>query len=84
MTTLGYINGNNPGTGNHHMILDNLQVVSAASAGSGTLPVAVSGNLAGLAPNTTYYYRTPAGVRGSTTNVGSIPVGSVIERIVTS
>lgn len=33
---------------------------------------------------TTYYYRTPLGVRGSTTNVGSIPVGSVIERIVTS
>ena len=39
----------------------------------------------GGAPHvTTYYYRTPAGVRGSTTNVGSIPVGSVIERIVTS
>lgn len=60
MTTLGYINGNNPGTGNHHMILDGLQVVSAASAGSGTSPVAVSGNLADLAPNTTYYYRAVA------------------------
>jgi hypothetical protein len=33
---------------------------------------------------TTYYYRTALGVRGSTTNVGSIPVGSVIERIVTT
>ena len=60
MTTLGYINGNNTGELAQHMILDNLQVVSAASAGSGTSPVAVSGSLAGLAPNTTYYYRTVA------------------------
>ena len=33
---------------------------------------------------TTYYYRTPAYVRGSTTTPGSWPVGSVVERVVTS
>lgn len=38
----------------------------------------------GTAPVTTYYYRSPLGVRGNTTSVGSIPVGSVIERIVTT
>lgn len=33
---------------------------------------------------TTYYYRTLAYVRGSTTTPGSWPVGSVVERVVTS
>lgn len=32
----------------------------------------------------TYYYRTSAGVRGNTTDFGSIPVGAVVERIVTT
>ncbi|MBU3665734.1 MAG: tandem-95 repeat protein, partial [Chthoniobacterales bacterium] len=60
MTALGYINGNNPGTGNHHMILDGLQIVSAASAGGGTSPAAVTGSLGGLVANTTYHYRAMA------------------------
>lgn len=33
---------------------------------------------------TTYYYRTALGVRGNTTSLGSIPAGSVIERVVTA
>jgi hypothetical protein len=33
---------------------------------------------------TTYYYRTSAGGRGSTTDLGSIPAGAVIERTVTT
>lgn len=33
---------------------------------------------------TTYYYRTTAGTRASTTSLSSVPVGAVIERIVTS
>jgi hypothetical protein len=33
---------------------------------------------------TTYYYRTSAGARGSTTDLGSIPAGAVIERTVTT
>lgn len=30
---------------------------------------------------TTYYYRTVLGVRGSTTDPGLIPAGSIIERV---
>lgn len=33
---------------------------------------------------TTYYYRTTAGARGSTTSVASIPAGAVVLRAVTS
>lgn len=33
---------------------------------------------------TTYYYREAGGTRGSTTSVGSIPVGAVVERRVTA
>ena len=32
---------------------------------------------------TTYYYRQTNGTRGSTTSTGGIPVGAVVERIVT-
>lgn len=41
-------------------------------------------NPSGGAPTTTYYYRETSGARGSTTNPASIPVGAVVERIVTS
>ena len=60
LTTLGYINGNNTGEAAQHMILDGLQFVSAASAGTGLSPVAVAGSLSGLTPNTTYHYRAVA------------------------
>jgi hypothetical protein len=33
---------------------------------------------------TTYYYRTSAGARGSTTDLGAVPAGAVIERTVTT
>lgn len=33
---------------------------------------------------TTYFYRTSAGARGSTTDLGAVPAGAVIERTVTS
>ena len=33
---------------------------------------------------TTYYYRTSAGARGSTTDLGAIPALAVIERTVTA
>jgi hypothetical protein len=33
---------------------------------------------------TTYYYRASNGSRGSTTDLGSIPAGAVIERTVTT
>lgn len=36
------------------------------------------------AGTTTYYYRTTAGARGSTTSVASIPAGAVVERVATS
>ncbi len=32
---------------------------------------------------TTYYYRTTAGTRASTTSLANIPAGAVVERIVT-
>lgn len=60
LTTLGYINGNNTGELAQHMILDGLQVVSAASAGGGTSPITVNGSLSGLVANTTYHYRAMA------------------------
>lgn len=41
-------------------------------------------NPSGGDPTTTYYYRETSGARGSTTNPASIPVGAVVERIVTS
>lgn len=33
---------------------------------------------------TTYYYRETNGTRGSTTTLGDIPVGAVVERVVTA
>lgn len=33
---------------------------------------------------TTYYYRTTGGTRGSTTSPASIPVGAVVELVVTA
>ena len=33
---------------------------------------------------TTYFYRTSGGVRASTTELGSIPAGAVIERTATT
>jgi hypothetical protein len=38
--------------------------------------------LTGGGTPTTYYYRTIAGVRASTTSISSVPAGAVIERIV--
>lgn len=35
------------------------------------------------AGTTTYYYRTTAGARGSTTSVASIPAGATVQRKVT-
>ncbi len=60
LAALGYINGNNTGEAAQHMILDGLQFTSAASAGTGLSPVAVTGGLSGLVPNTTYHYRAMA------------------------
>lgn len=37
-----------------------------------------------LASSVTYYYRTSAGARSSTTDLGAIPAGAVIERTVTT
>ena len=34
----------------------------------------------GAAATTRYHYRTTLGARGSTTSVGAIPVGAVVER----
>lgn len=42
----------------------------------------LTGTPAGV--TTTYYYREAGGTRGSTTSVGSIPVGAVVERRVTA
>lgn len=33
---------------------------------------------------TTYFYRTTGGTRGSTTSVGAIPAGAIVERVVTA
>jgi hypothetical protein len=33
---------------------------------------------------TTYFYRTSGGSRGSTTDLGAVPAGAVIERTVTT
>jgi hypothetical protein len=45
-------------------------------------PSSLSGSAS--AAVTTYYYRTSAGSRGSTTDLGAIPAGAVIERTVTT
>jgi len=57
---LGFTNGCNTGSTAQNLILDNLAVASASSAGSGTSPVAVSSPLSGLSANATYYYRAVA------------------------
>lgn len=35
----------------------------------------------GSAPSTTYYYRLLDGTRSTSTDVGSIPAGAVVERV---
>lgn len=42
----------------------------------------LTGTPAGV--TTTYYYREAGGTRGSTTTIGAIPVGAVVERRVTA
>ena len=64
--------------------------MSDYSATSVTLPATVFGGrrfppvtasiLAGGSATTTYYYITTGGARGSTTDIGSIPVGAVVMR----
>lgn len=62
-----------------------------------TLDSGIDGTLAGTkswrkAPSstpaapavTTYFYRTTGGARGSTTSVGAIPAGAIVERVVTA
>ncbi len=60
LTTLGYINGNNTGNNAQHMILDALEVSSAAPAGSGIGEIPVDADLAGLSADTVYHYRVAA------------------------
>jgi hypothetical protein len=42
------------------------------------------GRVVTLGAVTTYYYRTTGGTRGSTTSVGAIPGGAIVERVVTA
>ena len=60
LTTLGYINGNNTGSNAQHMILDALEVRSAATAGNGIEDIPVNADLSGLATDTLYHYRVAA------------------------
>lgn len=36
---------------------------------------------AATSSTTTYYYRTPDGIRGNTTDTNNIPANSIVERI---
>ncbi len=66
--TPSYLGFGNFNTGNlQDVIFDSIQLVDSVSAGNGTNAVVTSGNITGLAPNTTYHYRAVAqNTRGTT------------------
>lgn len=61
-----------------------MSLLVAAPDAAPLRPRAAVERVVALGAGTTYYYRTTAGARGSTTSVASIPAGAVVLRAVTS
>lgn len=61
-----------------------MSLLVAAPDAAPLRPHATVERVVALGAGTTYYYRTTAGARGSTTSVGAIPAGAIVERVSTA